>query len=81
MRLTRHREEFNLGMSSEDVNNLAALLKGYRSAVTILRDDHAETLMAQILDEFIYELTKYQREAYAYDQWLAEQEMGSNRTM
>jgi len=68
-------------MSSEDVNVLALLLKGYQHLTKNLKDRvNAPTVEAK-LQELIEELTKYQREAYAYDQYLAEQEIGRNRTM
>ena len=81
MRLTKHRAEFNLEMSSEDVNILALLLKGYDNMVEFMKDDAQAPNMRAYLQEFIEELTKYQREAYAYDQYLAEQEMGRNRVL
>jgi hypothetical protein len=70
MRLTRHREEFNLGMSSADVNILALLLKGYQEVLKYLEDDAQAPNMMNYLQEFIDELTKYQREAEAYDRYL-----------
>jgi len=81
MYLTKHRDEFNLKMSSDEVNKLCFLLKGYTSAVKEVQHlVEAPTVMG-LLQEYLEELTKYQREAYAYDQYLEEQSMGSNRTM
>jgi hypothetical protein len=68
-------------MSSEDVNILALLLKGYGEVIKHLEDECQAPNMMNYLQEFIEELTKYQREAYAYDKYLEEQEMGRNRTM
>jgi len=81
MRLTKHRAEFNLEMSSEDVNVLCLLLKGYSEVIKHLEDECQAPNMMNYLQEFIHELTVYQREAYAYDQYLAEQEMGRNRVL
>jgi len=81
MRLTKHRAEFNLEMSSADVNTLALLLKSYQDVVKHTGYDKDAPNMMSYLQEFIEELTKYQREAYAYDQYLAEQEMGRNRVL
>ncbi len=71
MRLTKHRAEFNLEMSSVDVNNLALLLKGYQEIITITKYHQEAPNLMILLQEFINELTKYQREAYAYREYLA----------
>jgi hypothetical protein len=68
-------------MSSVDVNNLALLLRGYQEIIKITKYHQEAPNLMILLQEFIEELTKYQREAYAYDKYLAEQEMGRNRTM
>ena len=70
MRLTRHRSEFNLEMSSEDVNMLALLLKCHFLTVKLMGDEIETTSTKAYLQEFIAELTKYQREAEAYDRYL-----------
>jgi len=81
MRLTKRRSEFNLEMSSEDINMLTLLLKSHLMTVKILKSEVDMPETEGYLQEFIEELTKYQREAYAYDRYLEEQEMGRNRTM
>ncbi len=81
MQLTKHRGEFTLKMSSEEVNVLSLLLKGYQDTLKVLADRVNAPTIDRKLEEYIHELTVYQREAYAYDQYLAEQEMGRNRTM
>lgn len=70
MRLTKHRAEFNLEMSSMDVNVLSLLLQGYQETLKYLEDDTQAPNMMAYLKEFIEELTKYQREAEAYDRYL-----------
>ena len=70
MRLTKHRAEFNLEMSSEDVNMLALLLKGHLLTIKLIGDEIDTTSTKGYLQEFIAELTKYQREAEAYDRYL-----------
>lgn len=67
MRLTRHRGTFNLEMSSEELNNVCLLLKGYTTIVKTLDND---IQVPSTLTEYLQELTVYQREAYAYDRYL-----------
>jgi hypothetical protein len=70
MRLTRHREEFNLGMSSNELVNLAELLKGYQKTIKTLADQVKAPTVERLLEEYLHELTRYQEEAYAYDRYL-----------
>jgi len=70
MRLTKHRGTFNLEMSSEEVNNLAFLLKGYQTTVRVLEDQVKAPTVERLLAEYLHELTVYQREAVAYDLYL-----------
>jgi len=71
MRLTKHRGTFNLEMSSEEVNNLAFLLKGYQITVEALEGMVEAPTVEHLLAEYLQELTKYQQEAVAYDKYLA----------
>ena len=74
MQLTKHRGEFSLKMSSEEVNTLCFLLKGYQSTIQLLGDRvNAPTIQAK-LSEYLQELTVYHREAIAYDQYLQKEE-------
>jgi len=71
MRLTKHRGTFNLEMSSEEVNNLAFLLKSYQMHLEVYKDRVKTPTTDHILGEYLQELTKYQQEAVAYDKYLA----------
>jgi len=70
MRLTKHRGTFSLEMSSEEVNVLALLLKGYQNTLEVLADRVNAPTIDRKLEEYIHELTVYQQEAYAYDRYL-----------
>jgi hypothetical protein len=70
MRLTKHRGTFSLEMSSEEVNNLAFLLKGYQTTVETLEGMVKAPTVERLLAEYLHELTVYQREVEAYDRYL-----------
>jgi len=70
MRLTKHRGTFSLEMSSEEVNVLCFLLKGYQQTIQILDKQVNAPTVENKLAEYLQELTVYQREAYAYDAYL-----------
>jgi len=64
MRLTKHRDTFMLTMSAED---LIFLVNNLGSDPVSMEDQ------LKVVDT-LKELTWYQQEAYAYDQYLTEQE-------
>ena len=74
MRLTKHREDFYLEMSSEELVNLAELLRGYENVVKTLDDQVKAPTVERLLGEYLQELTRYQQEAYAYDRYLEKEE-------
>jgi len=70
MQLTRHRGDFYLEMSSDELVKLATLLRGYENTIKTLKDQVKAPTVERLLGEYLQELTKYQQEAYAYDRYL-----------
>lgn len=74
MMLNKHRQEFTLHMTAEELIQLVALLEGYQRAVLNVTEVEQAPTVKRVLSNFLWELTYYKRYAEAEERYLRQEE-------